>query len=172
MLLRATLELPVPASTAADRLIHAVHQRGLNELSTQAYQDGIQTLTRVGPFGAVPGLAKTVQVETLEPRVIPGGIRVPLRWVATGRTGQLFPALDADLELTEIDPQRCLLAVNAAYRPPLGSAGAGLDRLLLHRTARATMRSLLHGLARSLLPVGAGDDLDQAVRFPEAWATS
>ena len=42
-----------------------------------------------------------------------------------------------------------------AYRPPLGAAGAALDRVMLHRAALATVRSLLTDIAGSLLAPGA-----------------
>jgi hypothetical protein len=87
----------------------------------------------------------------LEPRAKAEGVRIPFRWVATGRTGYLFPTLDADLDVTAADPQRCTLAVNAAYTPPMGAPGATLDRMLMHRAARATMRSLLRGLGSAIL---------------------
>ncbi len=151
MLLRATLELPIPAATAAERLYPLLLPRALDKLSGDAYEAGMLTLARVGPFGEARGLSKAVRVETLEPRTTAGGVRIPFRWVATGRTGHLFPALDADLDVTEVGEQRCAVSINASYTPPLGAAGAGLDRMILHRAARATMRSLLRGLADAVL---------------------
>jgi hypothetical protein len=161
MLLRATLELPIPAATAAERLSPLLRPSGLDKLSDDAYQEGMATLARVGPFGDSRGLSKTVRVVTLDPRSVGGGIRIPFRWVATGRTGNWFPALDADLDVIPVDDERCNLSINAAYTPPLGPTGAGLDRLLLHRAARATMRSLLRGLARTVLD---GDAVAGALR--------
>jgi hypothetical protein len=85
-------------------------------------------------------------------------------------TGQLFPALDADRDLIAIDEQRCLLLIKAVYDPPLGATGAGIDRLLLRHAARATMRSLLRGVGRSLTaasppPSGAYRPQLGSVRF-------
>ncbi len=158
MFIQATLELPTPAATALDRLYPALRRDRLAALSDEAYEAGLVMLTRVGPFVDVPGLSKTVRLEMLEPREVAGVMRVPLRWVATGRAGQLFPALDADLAITAIDEQRCVLSIKAVYDPPLGGIGAGIDELLLHRAARATMRSLLRGLARALLDPPPGPD--------------
>jgi hypothetical protein len=151
MFIHATLDLALPAATAVERLYAALRRRRLDELSDQAYQAGLITLARFGPFGDAPGLSKTVRLEVLEPRSVNDGVHVPLRWVATGATGRLFPALDADLDITAVDERRCALSIIAAYTPPLGAAGAGLDRLLLHHAAQATMRSLLKGLGRCLL---------------------
>ena len=150
MFVYASLELPIAAACAIKRLHHVIASQRLDDLSDLAYEKGLVTLARVGPFGAVPGLSKAVRLQMLEPQLIKGGVRVPLRWVATGATGQLFPALDADLDLTGVAERRCALSVNAVYSPPLGAAGASIDRLLLHLAARATMRSLLRGLGHSL----------------------
>jgi hypothetical protein len=103
MFIHAILELPTEAATAVDRLYLAPRRDQLNELSDEAYEAGMVTLTRVGPFGGVPGLSKIVRLEMLEPKRVGGVFRVPLRWVATGPAGQLFPALDADLDITPID---------------------------------------------------------------------
>ena len=146
----ATLELSLPVASAVERLYIALQGRRVEELSDQAYQAGLHTLTRVGPFGDAPVLSKTVRLEMLEPRSLEDGVRVPLRWIATGAAGHLFPALDADLDITAIDQQRSALSIKAVYTPPLGAVGAHLDQLLLHRAARATMRSLLRGVGRSL----------------------
>lgn len=151
MMLRATLDLPIPAAIAVERLYPMMQPYGLEKLSDDAYQAGLLMLTRVGPFGETRGLSKTVRVDTLEPRTTADGVRIPFRWVATGRTGALFPTLDADLDVSAVDEQHCRVSVNAVYTPPLGAAGATLDRLILHRAARATMRELLRGLAREAL---------------------
>jgi hypothetical protein len=154
MLLRASLDLPIAAATAADRLSAVLARNGPAELADEAYQAGAQTLIRVGPLGDTPGFAKTVRVETLAARSIVGGVRIPFRWVATGPGGRLFPTLDANLDVTALDEQRSTLSINASYTPPFGATGAGLDRLVLHRAARATMYALLHGLAEAAIPSG------------------
>lgn len=150
MFIHATLELPIPAATAIDRLYLTLRDDQFGDLSDKAYRAGLVTLARVGPFGDVPGLAKTVRLQLLEPHAVDNVMRVPMRWVATGATGQLFPALDADLDVAAIDERRCVLSIHAVYTPPLGAVGAGMNSLLLHRAARATIRSLLRGLGRSL----------------------
>jgi hypothetical protein len=148
--IRATLELPVAAASAIERLDAALARHRLDEVSDDAYAAGLVVLTRVGPFGEIAGLSKTVRLELLTPRQVDRGIRLQLRWVATGATGQLFPALDADLDLLAVDEQHCALSINAVYDPPLGALGAGIDRILLHRAARATVRALLRELGHTL----------------------
>ena len=151
MFIHATLDLPIPVASAVERLYPALGCHRLDELSDDAYAAGLVSLARVGPFGDLRGLSKTVRLEMLDPLPLDNGVRLQLRWVATGLTGQLFPALDADLDIAAVDEQRCAMSIKAIYTPPLGAAGAGFDRLLLHRAARATMRSLLRGLGRSLI---------------------
>jgi hypothetical protein len=148
--IRATLQLPVPVANAIERLYAALARHRLDEVSNDAYAAGLIVLTRVGPFGEVAGLSKKVRLELLTPCQVDQGVRLQLRWVATGTTGQLFPALDADLDLYAVDEQQCELSINAVYDPPLGALGAGIDRILLHRAARATMRALLRELGHTL----------------------
>lgn len=175
MFIYASLELPMSAAIAVQRLYPTLFGRGLSEISEEAYGAGLQTLTRVGPLGDAPVLSKKVRLELLEPISADDGLRVPLRWVATGVTGHLFPALDADLDITAIDEQRCTLSINAVYTPPWGEVGTAIDRLLLGRAARATMRSLLRGMGGSLSnpsPAGstraAYSDLGEIKIFPPA----
>jgi hypothetical protein len=47
------------------------------------------------------------------------------------------------------------LPLTGAYRPPFAAAGQGLDRVLLHRAASATVRSLLRRMAETIAPDGA-----------------
>jgi hypothetical protein len=150
MFIHATLDLPVPVATAVERLYPALWQHRLDEFSDDAYAAGLTALTKVGPFGEVAGLSKTVRLQLLAPRPLEDGVRLQLRWVATGATGQLFPALDADLDLLALDEQNCALSINAVYDAPLGALGARVDRLVLHRAARATMVALLRDLGRTL----------------------
>ncbi len=137
----------------------------LGTRSEQAYADGL-TLIRVGPLGSVLGASKLVRVRLLEPLPREGEMVIPLRWEATGAMGRLFPVLDANLVLSAGDQDGCCtLALMGAYRPPLGAAGAALDRVMLHRAAVATVRSLLTDVAGSLLAADA-----EAERVPQVAA--
>jgi hypothetical protein len=151
--IRAALDLPVPVASAVERLYGALARHRLDEVSDDGYATGLVVLTRVGPFGEVAGLSKKVRLELLAPRRVDDGVRLQLRWVASGTTGQLFPALDADLDLLAVDEQHSALSINAVYDPPLGALGAGIDRILLRRAARATMRALLRELGHTLTQV-------------------
>jgi hypothetical protein len=158
-----TLRLPLDRAVA--QLNRIIVSGGLGEASGHAYGAGVALLTRVGPLPRVPplggirGLARTVQVRVYGPSPRMTGVAYALRWVANGPAGGLFPALDADLMLARADARRTRLSVIACYRPPLGTLGAQLDRMLLGRVARATLRSLLDSLAEKMTqPPGSGGD--------------
>ncbi len=107
-------------------------------------------MLRVGPFGGMPGLSKLVRVCLAEPVRRGAVVSVPLRWEATGATGELFPVLDADLILARHGAEQSLLTLTGSYRPPFGRAGAALDRTLMNRLASATIRALLNGVCSTI----------------------
>jgi hypothetical protein len=72
---------------------------------------------------------------------------IPFRWEAVGVTGELFPALDADLTVAAVDECRSRLSIVGAYRPPFGRAGVMLDKAIMHRIATATIRSFVQSVA-------------------------
>jgi hypothetical protein len=63
----------------------------------------------------------------------------------------LFPALDADITLTPAGNHSTTLTLTGAYRPPLGTVGAELDRAILYRVAAATIRAFLHRVADAIV---------------------
>ncbi|HEX9537282.1 MAG TPA: hypothetical protein VGA04_03810 [Streptosporangiaceae bacterium] len=71
-------------------------------------------------------------------------------------SGALFPVLDADISLTPAGSQATRLALVGAYRPPLDGLGATLDKVILHRVAAATIRTLLDRVASALTATDAG----------------
>lgn len=75
---------------------------------------------------------------------------IGMRWEALGVTGRLFPVLDADIGLAAESDERTRMTLTAAYRPPLGVLGAGLDRMLMHRVATATIHSLMTHMSNAM----------------------
>ncbi len=142
--------LDISFALARARFAQFIGGGWLADASDRAYADGLSGLIRVGPFGAVFGASKLVRVQTLEPVPRADSVVLPLRWEATGVAGRLFPVFDADLILTPADAGKTRLTLRGAYRPPLAGAGSGLDRLVLHRVAMATVRSLLPQVADML----------------------
>lgn len=132
------------------RLVHLIKRGVLEGPSEAAYQTAQEAVVRVGPFGDTPGLSKLVRVRFLDPLRRGDLTTIPLRWEATGATGELFPVLDADLSVTRKGDDRSRLALSGSYRPPLGRAGAALDKAIMNRLANATVRALLASLAEAV----------------------
>jgi hypothetical protein len=154
---RITIDAPYRVVT--DRLTHLMNWGVLHGVSEAAYEGGLETILRVGPFGATRGLSRLVRVHSLQPVTGDGDTTVALRWEATGVTGDLFPVLDAQLTLTPDGEDRCHLELVGSYRPPLGPAGVALDRAIMGRVAEATIRTLLEKAAAVLAnPAEAAPD--------------
>ena len=148
MFVTAATQLAVPTAVAQDRLLTVLHaDGGLQDAASAAFRAGETVLLRAG----FAGVSKQVAVHSV-PAYLRGETTViPLRWVATGPAGELFPAMDANLELDPTPDGHCRLTLSGNYAPPLGQLGVRLDQLLLHRAARATARSLLTRVGRVLL---------------------
>jgi hypothetical protein len=121
--------LEVPVAVALERLTAQLQIGGLQAAGSAAFNEGQAVLLRAG----FAGLTKQVAVQNL-----PGYFRgdtavIPIRWTATGPAGDLFPALDANLELDPAEAGTTRLTVHGSYRPPLGRFGAALDQLVLHK---------------------------------------
>ena len=130
--------LPMPYEQARERLLDYVRVDGLQSSSEDAFEQGRELLVRAG-VGAV---SKQVLVQLLQPYEHEAVTVVPLRWVATGAAGTMFPQLDGNLELAP-DDDGSSLTLAGAYRAPLAAVGASLDRVLLHRVADASARRFL-----------------------------
>ena len=141
--------LTVSFSAAAERLAALPRSGWPGTLSRAVYEVGVEYLMRVGAAGAVPGTSRLVRVRFTEPSCHDGTMNVGLRWEAIGVTGRLFPALDADIRLTD-DDDGVRVTLTGSYRPPLGVLGVELDRLVLRTVATATIRALLTRLAAYL----------------------
>jgi hypothetical protein len=149
------LTVAVGYRAAQARFANLLRGDWLAEVSEAAYDGALTGLLRVGP--AVPVAAKLVRVRFLDPVYRGDVMTVGVRWEATGPAGSLFPVLDADFAISPGgqegapaagEPAR--LALTGAYRAPLGRLGAGIDRVVLHRFATATMRSLLGSVAETI----------------------
>ena len=165
MLVYDFTRIPLPVGQVRHRLLVAVS--GLwQQVAEAAYDEGEELLSRVGPFGPVPGLSKAVSVHVGKARERGEGFVVPLRWSATGPT-ELFPVMEADLEIAPLGAHESQLRLSGSYDPPLGLLGRQLDRLLLHQLAEATVRAFLSQLVEALL-VKPGYDREQDVVEKEA----
>jgi hypothetical protein len=143
------IHVPLPVAQVRQRLLVAVS--GLwQQVASAAYDEGEELLSRVGPFGPLPGLSKAVSVHVGEVRNRGQGFVMPLQWSATGPT-ELFPVMHADLEVAPLGGQQSQLRLSGSYEPPLGAFGRRLDKLLLHQLAESTVRALLKQLVAALV---------------------
>jgi hypothetical protein len=148
--------LDVGFGAAQARLANLLHGDALITSSADCYEQGIIGLARVGPLGSAPGVSKLVEVQLAELVIRPDSARFALRWHAAGPSGVLFPALDADLELTALNEDTTMLRLAGVYRPPLGRAGGALDRAVLQRVAAATIHAFIRRVADAIVhPAGA-----------------
>jgi hypothetical protein len=137
-------------ATAQARLADLARGGLLPGAAQDAYAEGITYLVRVGPLGSAPGLSKVIEVQYRDLIQRADTAVLTLRWQATGRGGGLFPVLDADITLSPDGECATILAISGAYRPPLGTIGAGLDRAILHRAAAATIHSFACRIADAI----------------------
>ena len=148
MLVYDFIHIPMPVAQVRDRLMSTVPNIW-QEAAAAAYDEGEDLLSRVGPFGPVPGLSKAVSIHVSNVRVRGEAFVVQLRWSASGPT-ELFPVMEADLEIAPMGTHQSQLGFSGSYDPPLGSFGRQLDRLLLHQLAEATVRAMLRQLVAAL----------------------
>ena len=145
------VRLEVSFNVAQARLANLARGSSLASASGQSYDEGITHLTRVGPLGAAPGISKLVEVQYRDLVTHGDSAVLTLRWEVTGHGSGLFPALDADITLTPAGEDATVLSVAGAYRPPLGSVGAGLDRAIMNRAATATISSFINRIAEAIV---------------------
>jgi hypothetical protein len=158
--------LTISIAAAGARLANLAQSGWLCGASGAAYQDGVDHLVRVGLPGDLPGTSRLVRVQFLDPVYRVYSVTMGVRWEAIGVTGGLFPVLDANITLTAEGDQHTRMTLTGVYRPPLGALGAGLDRVLLHRVATATVHSLMTDMSRTMEDTAAVADDAGA---PELW---
>jgi hypothetical protein len=149
MFVRYYVEIPLTAQ-AAEHLLLQDPEAWLPGLATDATARAEALLTDVG-FGR-PGrrIEKQVQIEIGEPVQFPSKMALPIHWAATGPQN-LFPAMDADVEVAPLGPAWTQLSISARYEPPLGTIGRAIDRALLHRVAEATVKDFLDRAGEALV---------------------
>jgi len=76
-------------------------------------------------------------------------LRLGFSWKPTLSAG-MFPGVHGELHLEPNSYRDTLITVSGTYAPPLGAAGRGLDRVLLHKVAEATFRSLAESIEAEL----------------------
>lgn len=142
MFIRYYLDLTIPFADVEAALL-AQPEAWVPGLARDAEDRGEHLLAEVGfAVDHEHRLDKRVEIEFGQPHRISAKTLLPMSWKATGPE-QLFPSLDADLEVAALGSSRTQLSISARYRPPMGPLGRALDRALLHRVAEATMKDFL-----------------------------
>lgn len=155
MFVSGEVPLDVSFTAARARLANLIGGGLLVSASAQAYGDGITGLAGAGPLGSALGCAGSARCTCRTWSQAAGSARFALRWEVIG-PGGLFPALDADMTLTPAGNHSTALALTGVYRTPLGTVSAGLDWVIWHGIAAATIRSFLHLLTEAIVrPAGA-----------------
>lgn len=109
--------------------------------------------------GALPAALATrralVQLGPVRPQdpLSAGTLWRSLSWRAA-TSDQLFPVMEADLELAGLDGGCCQLSFMGSYRPPLTVMGETGDRLYGRRVAEACTRQFVLDIAEQLTTSG------------------
>src|SRR5664279_3447288 len=147
MFVDEVLVLDMPVAAAQDRLLAFHADGGVQDAATFAFREGHALLQGDG----FTGWTDQVAVHSV-PAYLRGETTIlPLRWVVTGTSGDIFPAVDANLELDRTPDGCSRLTFRGSYRPPWGQAGFVLDQQRLQDAACATARGLMDRVADALL---------------------
>lgn len=160
--------VPVSFNAAQARLANLIRGGMLQDASRDAYGDEITGRFRVGPSAV---MSRLVRAEFREPVQHGDAAVLTLRWEVAGPGGGLFPVLDADITMTPCGDDKTLLRLDGAYRPPLGTVGAGLDRAVLHRVANATMRAFITRISDAVTNASA-ERAAPGEQAERAWSTA
>jgi hypothetical protein len=148
MFARYFVELPI-SPEEVERALTRDPRLWLPGLAERAHHRGDVLLSEVG-FGEAVRIKRSVAVELGRSVRIGSKFVAPLRWAASAGA-DLFPSLDADLEVAPIRPGRTQLAMNARYVPPFGTVGRVIDRAVLSRVAEATLKDFLDRVADAIM---------------------
>ena len=97
-------------------------------------------------------VARDVEIEIVafdEPSGVTAGAHLMFRADAS-RHRDLFPHLEARLDVVPVSSERTALFLIATYKPPLGIVGGAADALVLHRFAEESLSGLLDSIGGAL----------------------
>jgi hypothetical protein len=148
MFLRYYLDLPMPFEQA-ERALLAIPGSSLGALVEETGDRAQRLLAEVGFTVAERRIQRQVAIAFRDPNRLETRTLLPMTWDPTSPDG-LLPALDGDLEVASLGPNRTQLSISAMYTPPMGTFGRALDRALLHRVAEATVKEFLERVAAGM----------------------
>ncbi len=165
MFIGTEVRLEVGFNAAQARLANLAHGGLLHRASESAYTWGAEA-AQSGSLGP-PGMSKLVKVQFRNLVTHEDSAVWALRWEATGAKGAVLPVLDADITLNRAGEEATVLAVSGAYRPPLGSLGASLDRAIMHLVAEATIRAFARQIGAAIVNPAASSEVAHTGMLPE-----
>jgi hypothetical protein len=130
---RLLLDRTVPALDAPRRIgVNRLHEGDSHvDLDVAGLHLVKEVCFRVGDYSEFPG-------------TVPMG-RIQLSWEPLDHD-DVYPTVNADLEIEPIDERRTMISLLASYEPPLGRIGAVVDRVAMHRIAESALRRFFEGL--------------------------
>jgi hypothetical protein len=158
MFIGAEVRLDLGFDTVQARLADLVRGGLLPRASGGTYGEWQACLAQIGPWVTAPGMCRLVQVLVRDMVTHADCFTWTMRWEVAEPGGSLFPALDADIKLTPAGADAAMLAVCAAYRPPLGVLGAGLDRAIMHQAAEVMIQSFIIQIRMAIMHPAALSD--------------
>jgi hypothetical protein len=141
MFIGAEIRLDLDFDAVQATLANLVRGGLLRRASSGAYDEWQACLAQIGPWVTALDMCRFVQLLVRDMVTHADCATWAMRWEVTGPGGSLFPGLDADIKLTPAGVDATMLAVCAAYRPPLGDLGVGPDRAIMHQAAEVMIQS-------------------------------
>jgi hypothetical protein len=158
MFIGAEIQLDLDFDAVQATLADLVRGGLLRRASSGAYDEWQACLPEIGPWVPALDMCRLVQVLVRDMVTHADCATWTMRWEVTGPGGPLFPALDADIKLTPAGADATVLAVCAAYRPPLGGLGVGPDRAIMHRAAEVMIQSFTIHIQMAIMHTAASPD--------------
>jgi len=140
MFVRYFAELPFPLEAVEEMLLRSP-EGWIPGLAHHAEDVGEQLLVDSGFGSAGQRAAERMVVGIKEPVRFPSRTILPMTWRAAAGEAP-YPETEADIEVASLG-QITQLSVSARYRPPTGTAGRTVDRMLLHRVVEATVKDFV-----------------------------
>jgi hypothetical protein len=162
MFIGAQVQLDLGFDAVQARLANLVRGGLLRRASSGAYDEWQACMAQIGPWVTAPDMCRLVQVLVRDMVTRADCATWTMRWEVTGPGGPLFPALDADIKLTPTGAGATVLAVCAAYRPPLGGLGVGLDRAIMYQAAEVMIQSFTLHIQMAIVHAAASPEAEHS----------
>jgi hypothetical protein len=169
MFIGAEIRLDLGFDAAQATLANLVRGGLLRRASSGAFDEWQACLAQIGPWVTALDMCRLVQVLVRDMVTQADCATWTMRWEVTGPGGPLFPALDADIKLTPAGVDATVLAVCAAYRPPLGGLGAGMDRAIMHQAAEIMIQSFTTCIQMAIVHSAASPEAGHSGTLRQPW---